>query len=173
MEQLIGLLIFVVLFFLKAIFETIAAARKGKNSALQEQEAAENLLNERVETAAAKRPTKNKGRRRKQPKEREYVLELEDEPVRRRGTLNKELNPLGEGNRIEAAPGTLHTPQLAAATLRTKIKPELESLTGIYDIAPDSSEQKIQPLDLSKMLTQPDGIRQGIIWAEILKRPNG
>jgi len=170
MEQLIGLLIFVVLFFLKAIFETFAAVQKGKNQALQEQEAEEDLLDEHGKTT--KRNAKHKGKRRKQPKKEEYVLELEDEPVRRRGTLSKELNPLGEGNRIQSAPGTLNAPQLAASTLQSNIKPELESLTGIYDIAADSSEQKIQPLDLSKMLTHPDGIRQGIIWAEILKRPN-
>ncbi|MDR0870449.1 MAG: hypothetical protein LBN39_06610, partial [Planctomycetaceae bacterium] len=116
---------------------------------------------------------KRKRKRRKQPKEEDnYVLVLDDDPPQpHRGTLSKELNPLGEGTRIEAAPGTLNASQIVAPSIEPTVKPELESLTGIYETTASGVVQNVQTFDAKKMLTQPDGIRQGIIWSEILKRP--
>jgi hypothetical protein len=91
-----------------------------------------------------------------------------------RGTLSRELAPQGEGVRFETATGTLDPSQIVASTIEPTVKPMLESMTGIYEASPTSSELLPQSLtfDVHNLIASPEGIRQAVLLSEILKRPN-
>jgi hypothetical protein len=91
-----------------------------------------------------------------------------------RGILSRELAPQGEGVRFETATGTLDPSQIVASTIEPTVKPMLESMTGIYEASPTSSEFQAQSLtfDIHKLIASPEGIRQAVLLSEILKRPD-
>jgi hypothetical protein len=124
-----------------------------------------------VQTAPIKPPRKRKRTTRKQS----LVIETATETTRKtRGTLSRELAPQGEGTRFETATGTLDPSQIIAPTIEPTIKPMLESMTGIYEALPTSSELQPQSLtlDIHKLIASQEGIRQAVLLSEILKRPD-
>ncbi|MDR1052890.1 MAG: hypothetical protein LBL39_01835, partial [Planctomycetaceae bacterium] len=90
----------------------------------------------------------------------------------KRKSLTRELPQQGQGSRFEAAPGTLASIQLTPQVEAT-VKPELDSLTGIYDPKEQDENSTNQlSINLIELLTTPEGIRNSVILSEILNRPN-
>jgi len=88
--------------------------------------------------------------------------------------LTKKLSPQGEGQRFEADPGTLDTTHIVTPSFDPSVKPELESITGIYENEATSIEgQSVSAitLNIADWLTKPETICHAIILAEILNRP--
>lgn len=88
--------------------------------------------------------------------------------------LTKKLSPQGEGRRFETDPGTLDTSRIVAPTFDPTVKPELESITGIYEQEATSIEKRpasAMTLDIADWLAKPEGICRAVILAEILNKP--
>jgi len=97
------------------------------------------------------------------------------EPSRRKA-LVKKLSPQGEGHRFAVDPGTLDTTNIVAPTIDPTVKPELDSITGIYeqqDAAVRAASRSMPTIELSLLdsLKRPEGICQAVILAEIFNRP--
>ena len=91
----------------------------------------------------------------------------------KRQALSKKLTPQGEGERFEVDPGTLDTGHIVAPTIDPTVKPELESITGIYEegaVFTEKSKPAIT-LNVADYLAKPEGIIHAVILAEILNRP--
>ena len=102
----------------------------------------------------------------------EETLDIYDPPPKRQA-LSRALSPQGEGQRFNADPGTLDTTRIVAPTVDPTVKPELESITGIYEEGvqfADRSKSAIS-LDIADYLAKPEVIIQAVIFAEILNRP--
>jgi len=100
-------------------------------------------------------------------------LRRSDPPPAKRQALTKRLAPQGEGERFAADPGTLDTAQIVAPTVDPTVKPELESITGIYEEGAqfnDWSKSAIT-LDIADYFTKPGGVIHAVILAEILNPP--
>jgi len=103
-----------------------------------------------------------------------------DEPKRaptRQQALVKTLSTQGEGHRFEADPGTLNTSHIVAPSIDPTIKPDLGSMTGIYEqqsAATKAATRRTAPtveVNLLEGLMKPEGLCQAIIFAEIMNRP--
>jgi hypothetical protein len=126
------------------------------------------------------KPTKQPKATKQRPAERQSAKNvrsiLDDvygEPSRKQA-LTKKLAPQGEGQRFEADPGTLDTARIVAPTFDPTVKPELESITGIYEQEATSIERRSTQtvsLNIADWLAKPEGICQAVILAEILNRP--
>ena len=113
-------------------------------------------------------------RQRKRAAQDDSPVERETERSRPKA-LSRELAPQGAGTRFEAAPGTLDTTSLVASSIEPTVKPNLESMTGIFAgiyEGPPGTEygDSAMAFDLQQLIAKPEGIRQAIILAEILKR---
>ena len=100
-------------------------------------------------------------------------LSSRDSSPPRRQALSKKLAPQGEGHRFEADPGTLDPSQILSPTIDPTVRPDLYSMTGIYEQGvqyADRSKPTIS-LNLSDCLAKPEGIVQAVILAEILNKP--
>ena len=98
----------------------------------------------------------------------------DDPKPTKRQTLSKKLSPQGEGQRFDVDPGTLDTEHIVAPTFDSAVKPELESITGIYEegsVYAEKSSQSAITLNIADWLAKPEGIIQAVIFAEILKSP--
>jgi len=96
-----------------------------------------------------------------------------DSQPSQRQALSKKLSPQGEGQRFDADPGTLDSAHIIAPTIDSTVKPELESITGIYEegvVFADKSKPAVT-LNLADYLVKPEGIVHAVILSEILKRP--
>jgi hypothetical protein len=170
---IILLLLLVVAQALKAYFDARSArAEEGKISKKSTQQDSDAESDDYLSL----QPKPRKERKRSSKKQsvlKETVISA-DNNRKIRGTLSRELAPQGEGTRFEAAPGTLDESQIVAPSVEPTVKSMLESMTGIYEASPTSSEPQSQPLtlDIQKLIAKPEGVRQAIILAEILKRPN-
>lgn len=165
-----------ILFVIFAVFQIFRAqleARKARLAEQQEKEERRGKSEESRQRVQANRERKKKSQYTSPVFERESTGSGNEGSRNRKSVLTRELAPQGEGRRFEADPGTLNTTNLVAPSIESSVMPILESMTGIYDAAPASSEQQDQPLtlDIQKLITKPDGIRQAIILSEILKRP--
>ena len=91
----------------------------------------------------------------------------------KRQALAKKLAPQGEGQRFEADPGTLDASQIVAPTIDPTVKPELDSITGIYEEGAQTARRTGATLNLNiaDIFAKPEGIIQAVILAEILNRP--
>ena len=95
----------------------------------------------------------------------------------RQTALVKELSPQGEGRRFVADPGTLDVASIIAPKIDPTVKPDLGSMTGIYEqqsAAARAATRRITPtveLNLFDNLTRPEGLCHAIILAEIMNRP--
>ena len=167
MEHTIGTLIIVILIIvaniIKAMKESAAAKR-------QESESYEDELVIISRPKPAKLPQGNKQRSR----DRQSLGEpLDNSASQKRQALSKKLSPQGEGKRFETTPGTLDAAHIVASTIDPSMKPELESITGIYEegaVFAERSKPAIT-LNIADFLTKPEGIVQAVILAEILNRP--
>ena len=101
------------------------------------------------------------------------VLDGTETESLRRQTLIKKLSPQGEGQRFDVDPGTLDATQIVAPTIDPTVKPELESITGIYEQEATSIEKSVLAMSLNiiECLAKPEGLCQAVILAEILNRP--
>ena len=175
MEQaifaLIVLIIMVVTQIIKSIKENAEAAKHQKSD----------TDSDLVIITQPKRPVKQTQRISKavRPAERQSwrdersVFDTPGTASPKRQALTKELAPQGEGLRFEADPGTLDAANIVAPTIDPTVKPELDSLTGIYDEGAQFAD-KSKPavtLNIADYLTKPEGIVHAIILAEILNRP--
>ena|GEM_PF-1873733 len=87
--------------------------------------------------------------------------------------LSKKLSPQGEGHRFYADPGTLNVSQIVTPSIDPTVKPDLYSITGIYEegaLFADRSQPAIS-INLADTLAQPNGIIQAVILAEIFNKP--
>ena len=89
--------------------------------------------------------------------------------------LIKKLSPQGEGQRFAVDPGTLNTASIVAPTIDPTVKPELNSITGIYeqDAAAMATRRSLPTIELNIVdyLARPESLCQAMILAEILNRP--
>ena len=97
------------------------------------------------------------------------------EPSRHKA-LAKKLAPQGEGQRFAVDPGTLDASNIVASTIDPTVKPDLGSITGIYEqqSAAARATRRTAPtveVNLFDSLTRPGGICQAIILAEVMNRP--
>jgi hypothetical protein len=105
--------------------------------------------------------------------ERLEILDDWDIQPSQRQALSKKLSPQGEGQRFDADPGTLDTARVLAPTIDSTVKPELESITGIYEegvMFAEGSKPAIT-LNIADYLAKPEGIVHAVILSEILNRP--
>ena len=175
LQALFLLLLIVVPTVLKFFGEQTAQKERKR---LTEKDLKEKLL-DAFQTAVAEepreepvvRPRPKKERKRKQP---ELVMETDNEFPTRGTPLVRELAPQGEGSRFDAKPGTLDSSQILSPSVEPTVQPTLESMTGIYDAPPggESSAQALLTVDLFRVLTTPNGVRQAVVLGEILRRPD-
>jgi len=103
-----------------------------------------------------------------------------DEPKKvssRQQALVKTLSTQGEGHRFDADPGALNISNIVAPTIDPTVKPDLGSMTGIYEQqsgAARAATRRTAPtveVNLLSGLMKPEGLCQAIIFAEIMNRP--
>jgi hypothetical protein len=176
-EQIIGAIIFLLLVvaqILKAYFDS-RSARTGEEKQLQKQIRNTDLEEEPFNRVPVAKTVKHSRERKRTPRRQSLVTEGVPETARKtRGTLSRELAPQGEGSRFETTTGTFNQSQIISPSIESTVKPMLESITGIYETPPTASEAQSQPLtlDVQKLIASPEGLRQAVLLAEILKRPN-
>ena len=141
----------------------------------QKPDADEELVIVRPKKATVKQQRPNKQHVVEQRSWRDEPSVFDNSKTERSGkqALVKQLAAQGEGERFEADPGTLDTSQIVAPTIDPTVKPELESITGIYEQGALFGEKPVAAvtLDVAAWLAQPEGICQAVILAEILNRP--
>ncbi|MDR0521042.1 MAG: hypothetical protein LBH00_04210 [Planctomycetaceae bacterium] len=159
-EVIIGAVIF--LLYLAA--NILSAMQEAKKTAGQKQAAGKNTpLPENGEVIIRQKPAKPKRKR----ESLELVLEPEDTP-RAVPTLVRQLPPQGEGRRFDAAPGTFDAAAVVAPSIDPSVKPQLESITGIYEQAANTPYSSASsPVNIAEWLARPENIRQAVITAEI------
>lgn len=171
--EFVGVVIFVILVILQMIKAVLDA--RNANTLKKNGEQSIPTTNEAGERVIV--PVRSKKERKKQNSDaftsQEEKLNKKEKRQRHQA-LSRELAPQGEGQRFEAAPGTFDASNIVTPSVEPTVNPVLESITGIYEADPNSTEQPDQPLtlDIQKLITRPEGIRQAIILAEILKRPS-
>ena len=178
-EQLFQLLLVLLLFVVPTVIKFFGekAAQKGRQR-LAEEEMQKHLLDafntvvteeSGEEPSPVVRPKPKKERKRKQT---DLVVENGD-VFPTRGTLSRELAPQGEGSRFDVTSGTFDGAQILMPSVEPTVQPALESMTGIYDAPPGSDQNLPTPLavDIFRMLTTPNGVRQAVVLGEILRRP--
>ncbi|MDR0337848.1 MAG: hypothetical protein LBI18_12240 [Planctomycetaceae bacterium] len=175
-EQIIGVIIFLLLVvgqILKAYFDA-RSVQTGEEKTLRKPKPHSDL-EESLNQVSFSQATKPPRERKRISRKSSLVTETISENARKtRGTLSRELAPQGEGSRFETTTGTLHSSQIIAPSIEPTVQPMLESMTGIYETASVASENQSQSLtlDVQKLLAGSEGLRQAVILAEILKRPN-
>lgn len=171
-QQNVGEIAGIVIFLLVVFFQFLKAVLDQRAAMALEKQKREAMEAEPDSTDAVEpeREIAEPVRKRKLPR-RPVEEATEGQPKRR--SLSRELAPQGEGARFETAPGTLDANRIVAPTVEPTVKPTLESMTGIYEAAPTATELGDQPLtlDIQRLIVRPEGIRQAVILAEILKRP--
>ncbi|MDR0328495.1 MAG: hypothetical protein LBI05_09395 [Planctomycetaceae bacterium] len=164
---LIFAIIMIVAHILKAIRESAEAAKQQQNPDPEDEEL---VLISRPNPVRQTKPMKPMKANKQRLTDRQ-PLDSFDAPKRQ--ALSRKLSPQGEGERFEADPGTLDPSRIVAPTIDPTVKPELESITGIYEegaLFADRSQPAIA-LNLADYLAKPEGIIHAVIFAEILNRP--
>jgi hypothetical protein len=157
-----------------------AAAKKQQQEPELELEFSEDELILISQPVVPPKPSKPKGNKQRQSsKNMRSILDnpfsgatLSEPPKKQ--ALTKKLSPQGEGERFGVDPGTLDTARIVAPTFDPTVKPELESITGIYEQEATSMVGRMVPavsLNIADYLTKPEGICHAVILAEILNRP--
>jgi hypothetical protein len=159
---LIVAIIMTVAHVLKAIKESAAVAKQ------QKQEPEEDDLVLIASPQPGKKLKQTKMNKQRLVEQRQ--ISIFDPPKRQ--ALSKKLAPQGEGERFEADPGTLDTTRIVMPTIDPTVKPELESITGIYEEGATFTDRTKSAINLkiADDLAKPEGIIQAVIFAEILNR---
>jgi len=102
-----------------------------------------------------------------------YPSSLSNSAPPKRQALTKRLAPQGEGERFGVDPGTLDAANIVAPTIDPSVKPELESITGIYEegVQFGDRSKSALTLDIADYFARPEGIIHAVILAEVLNRP--
>ena len=167
MAHTIGTLIIVILIIVANI---IKAMKEGAVAKRQEPD----IEADELVIISRPKPVKQQQGNKQRSRIRQSLGEpLDSSAPQKRQALSKKLSPQGEGQRFETAPGTLDTAQIVAPTIDPSMKPELESITGIYEEGAVFAE-RAKPaiaLNIADFLAKPEGIVQAVIFAEIFNRP--
>jgi hypothetical protein len=167
MEGTIGTLIIVILMIVAHIIKAI------KESAVAKQQQPDGDEEELVIISRPKPVKLPLGNKQRSHVRHSVGETLESSSPKKRQALSKKLSPQGEGQRFETAPGTLEAARIVAPTIDPSMKPELESITGIYEegaVFAERSKPAIT-LNIADFLAKPEGIVQAVILAEIFNRP--
>jgi hypothetical protein len=169
---LIFMIIMIITHIIKSIKEAGEAVQQQRQQPVETEEEEPMLV---VRSKPNKPPKGNKQRSLvRQPSDSILsILDDADSKPFRRQALSKTLAPQGDGQRFDADPGTLDTAQIVAPTIDPTVRPELESITGIYEegaLFTDKSNTAIT-LDIAHYFAKPEGIVHAVILAEILNRP--
>ena len=166
MDQIIGAIIFILLIIAHIIKSIRDAAPPQQPNAKKEQ--ADELV-----VVARPKPSKQPTKPSRQRLAERSVFENTRAEPPRQTSLVKKLSPQGEGQRFAVDPGTLDAANIVASTIDPTVKPELDSITGIYEQGVSFSES-VPPaitLNIADWLARPEGICQAVLCAEILNRP--
>ena len=169
-----GSIITLIIMVLVIIAQIIKSIKESAEAAKQQKPDTEEELVIIARPKPGKQPKANKQRSlTRQPLGDGLSILGDDSKPTKRQALSKKLSPQGEGQRFDADPGTLDTEHLVAPTFDSTVKPELESITGIYDEGTVYGEKSrpVITLNIADCLTKPEGIVQAVILAEILNRP--
>jgi len=182
MEQIIGAVIFLIIIIAQII-------KSIRESSLQQQPKANNGGDELILTNSSKsgkqQPTKQTKPTKQRPPERQVwrselvrrdersVFDVPRTESPRHSALVKELSPQGEGHRFAVDPGTFDTTNIVAPSIDPMVKPQLDSITGIYEqgVTFGETAKPAITLNLAEWLSKPEGICQAVIFAEIMNRP--
>ena len=175
MEGLIGFIIAI----LMIIAQIIKSIKESANAAKQQNVETNDDYDEELVIIAQPKTVKQAKKVNKQRSSTRQSLGgglsiLDNKPKSgKRQALSKNLSPQGEGQRFDAAPGTLDTAHIVAPTFDSTVKPELDSITGIYEEGAVYTEQSKSAitLNIADCFTKPEGIIQAVILTEILNRP--
>jgi len=173
MEQIIGAIIFIIIIIaqiVKSIRESSVPPQPPRGNQKDSDE---------VVIISRPKPSKQPPRKPQRPPERQSwrdersVFDAPQAEAPRQKALVKKLSPQGEGQRFAVDPGTLDTSHIVAPTIDPTVKPELESITGIYEQGVSFGEptKPAISLNLADWLAKPEGICQAVIFAEIINRP--
>jgi len=182
MEQIIGAIIFIIII----IAQIIRSIRE--SSSAQQQPKVNKGEADLVSTAPSKpnkQPAKQSKPVKQRPPERQVwrsesawrdersVFDDPNTEAPRQKALIKKLSPQGEGQRFAVDPGTLDTTNIVAPTIDPTVKPELDSITGIYEqgVTFGETAKPAITLNLADWFTKSEGICQAVIFAEIMNRP--
>jgi len=185
MEGTIITVIFVIIMIIAHIIKAIkesAEAVKQPSPEIEEEELV--IVNRPKPDKQSKSPKQLKSSRQsKESKHRSLTRQplgegwdtLDDGDTRQshRLALSKKLAPQGEGHRFDADPGTLDSAQIVAPTIDPTVRPQLDSITGIYEegaLFADRSQSAIT-LNIADYFAKPEGIVHAVLLSEILKRP--
>ena len=176
MDQIIGALIFILLIIahiIKSIRDTVPPkspdAKRGQDSDVV-------IITQSKQSKQSAKPTKPSKKRLTEQSplwnDRSVFDNTKTEAPRQKA-LVKKLSPQGEGQRFAVDPGTLDTTNIVAPTFDPTVKPELDSITGIYErgVMFGESAQPAITLNITDWLARPESLCQAVICAEILNRP--
>ena len=168
MDQIIGGIIFILL-IIAHIIKSIRDAAPQQPDATKEKNSGVVIITQPKQSKQPPKPSKPSKQR---LAERSVFDDTRTEPNRQKA-LVKKLSPQGEGQRFEVDPGTLDSGNIVAPTFDLAMKPELESITGIYEqgVTFSESTQPAITLNIADWLAKPEGICQAVLFAEILNRP--
>ena len=178
MESIIAVIfaiIMIVTHIIKSIRENAEAARRS-----QPDPAEDEVVVIRPSKPVRQQPKPNKPRLIADGQPAKGLRSVFDEPKAepsRQKALVKKLAPQGEGQRFDVDPGTLNPSNIVAPTIDPTVKPDLGSITGIYEqqsAAARAATRRTAPtveVNLLDGLMKPEGLCQAIIFAEIINRP--
>ena len=171
MDFNIVVVIFVIIMIISHIIKSIKEAAEVAKQQQQQTDAEEDIV-----IITQQKPNKPP----KAVKQRPPVRQPLGEPLRssapssqKRQALSKKLGTQGEGQRFEVAPGTLDASQIVAPSIDPTVRPDLGSITGIYEEGAQVGRRTGETitLNVADFLAKPEGIVHAIILAEILNRP--
>jgi hypothetical protein len=157
--------IIVIIYFILSLVKGLREL--GKQNPPKQEEAEEPIV------VIRSKPVKTKPKRKQLQQETvSNVYEMEYD-LPKRQALSKKLPPQGEGSRFDTAPGTLDAAKVVVPMIDPTVKPELESMTGIYEQESTLTPKSSPPLSLNIVdwFAKPEGLCRAVILAEILNRP--
>ena len=165
---LVIMILVIIAQIIKNIKESAEAAQKQRPD-----EEEELVIIARPKSGKQAKPGKQRSLTRQPLDDGMSILSGDSKPAKRQA-LSKKLSPQGEGQRFDADPGTLDTEHLVSPTFDSTVKPELESITGIYEegtVYGEKSRPAAITVNMADYLAKPEGIVHAVIFAEILKHP--
>ena len=167
----IVVVVFVVMMIIAHLVKSIREAAEAAKQQQQQAKADEDIV-----IITQQKPTKSQKAVKQRPPVRQPLgdtLSLSDSPSQKRQALSKRLGTQGEGQRFEVAPGTLDASQIVAPTIDPTVRPDLGSITGIYEEGAQVGRRTgaAISLNIADYLAKPEGVIQAVILAEILNRP--
>ena len=169
-----GSIIFLILVIIMIISHIVKSIKEAAEVAKQQQQQSE--AEDDIVIITQQKPVKQPKPNKQRPPIRQPLgepLRSYEAPSRKRQALSKSLGAQGEGQRFEVAPGTLDASQIVAPTIDPTVKPDLGSITGIYEEGAQVRRRTSETitLNIADYFAKPEGIVHAVILAEILNRP--